>query len=88
MPCVRFLVSGHVQGVSFRASAAAEARRLGIGGHARNLADGRVEVMACGEAAALDALQTWLKAGTTHARVASVSRTELPEQHFAGFRSI
>ncbi|HEX7770686.1 MAG TPA: acylphosphatase, partial [Dokdonella sp.] len=43
MPAARFLVSGRVQGVFFRASTQARALELGLVGHARNLADGRVE---------------------------------------------
>ena len=52
--CRRALVSGTVQGVGYRAFARRAALELGIRGHARNLPDGRVEVLACGEAAALE----------------------------------
>ena len=44
----RCLVAGRVQGVFFRASTRARAEALGVAGHARNLPDGRVEVLACG----------------------------------------
>ena len=44
MAAARFLVRGRVQGVRFRAATRDEALRLGLSGHARNLADGRVEV--------------------------------------------
>lgn len=70
----RFIVSGIVQGVSFRAFARAQAQALGITGHARNLADGRVEVVAYGGRQALDALAIWLKGGSPSARVESVQR--------------
>ncbi len=70
--CIQCLVSGRVQGVFFRASAQAEARRLGITGHAINLPDGRVEVLACGEPAALEAMQAWLRHGPPGARVERV----------------
>lgn len=49
MTVVRFVVSGRVQGVFFRASTRDEALRLGLRGHARNLPDGRVEVMVSGD---------------------------------------
>ncbi|HET6545776.1 MAG TPA: acylphosphatase [Rhodanobacteraceae bacterium] len=88
MPCARFLVDGRVQGVYFRASARTEALRLGICGYARNLADGRVEVMACGEAAKLDALERWLRTGPPAARVDALTREELPEQGLIGFRAV
>ena len=52
----RFLVSGKVQGVFFRASTCEQARRLGLRGHARNLPDGRVEVVSAGTEEAVDAL--------------------------------
>lgn len=67
--CRRFLVTGRVQGVFFRASTQREAMRLGLRGKAVNLADGRVEVIACGDPAALDGLQEWLHEGPRLARV-------------------
>lgn len=70
----RFIVSGLVQGVSFRAFARAQAQALGITGHARNLADGRVEVVAYGTRQALDSLAIWLEGGSPSARVESVQR--------------
>lgn len=70
----RFLIRGRVQGVSFRAYTRAEARRLGLRGHARNLDDGRVEVIAAGATAALDALERWLMRGSPLARVEGVER--------------
>lgn len=72
MPCMRFVVRGRVQGVFFRASAREQALRLGITGHARNRADGSVEVIACGEATALAELERWLGTGPRHARVSGV----------------
>lgn len=70
----RFLVSGRVQGVSFRAWTRAQALGLGLRGHARNLHDGRVEVLAAGEAAALEALAARLRHGPALARVDAVLR--------------
>lgn len=65
----RFLVSGKVQGVFFRAGTAREASRLGLRGWVRNLDDGRVEVLAAGSEEALDALALWLESGTPQSRV-------------------
>ena len=75
----RFFVSGKVQGVWFRASTRDEALRLGLRGHARNLADGRVEVLAVGDAAAIDALAAWLGHGPPLARVDEIERREASE---------
>jgi acylphosphatase len=71
----RFLVSGKVQGVCFRAATREEAQRLGLRGHARNLADGRVEVVATGADEAIEVLAQWLRHGPPMARVADVERS-------------
>ncbi len=73
---VRVLVGGRVQGVGFRYATAREARRLGLAGWVRNTADGRVEIVAEGPAAALDSLCLWCHRGPPAARVASVARAE------------
>ncbi len=70
--CRRCFVSGRVQGVWYRGSTQREAERLGVTGHARNLPDGRVEVLACGAPAAVDALCAWLWQGPRHAEVSDV----------------
>lgn len=76
MACAKFFVGGIVQGVFFRASTCAQAQRLRLDGHAKNLSDGRVEVVVCGEAAALDELETWLRHGPPQARVDHVERMD------------
>ncbi|GLQ47584.1 acylphosphatase [Dyella lipolytica] len=76
MPSVRFLVSGKVQGVFFRASTRNEALRLGLSGYAANLPDGRVEVVAMGRVEALFELEQWLWQGPPTARVDDVVRSE------------
>ncbi len=79
MPAARFLVSGRVQGVFFRASTRDEAMKLRLDGTATNLPDGRVEVVAKGDAAALDALENWLRHGPPMARVDGVVREAIDE---------
>ncbi len=71
--CKRFIVSGRVQGVFFRASTAREAGRLGLSGSATNLPDGRVEVVASGMDSKLDELARWLASGPRMARVTGVA---------------
>lgn len=68
----RFMVSGRVQGVFYRASTRTQALRLGLAGHARNLPDGRVEVIAVGNAADIEALANWLWQGPPAAEVRGV----------------
>lgn len=71
----RFHVSGRVQGVAFRAYTRQRAQALGLQGFARNLADGRVEVLAVGDAAAIERLADWLRTGSPMARVDAVVRS-------------
>jgi acylphosphatase len=85
MAAARLLVSGRVQGVYFRASTRERALALGLDGYALNLADGRVDVVACGEAAALEALAEWLQHGPPAARVEQVLREPWPAPVAAGF---
>ncbi len=74
MAAVRFIVCGRVQGVFFRASTCEQARRLGLTGYARNLADGSVEVLACGDEAAIAHLERWLQDGPPMAKVIELRR--------------
>lgn len=69
MVCLRCHVSGRVQGVWYRASTQQRARELGLNGYARNLSDGRVEVVACGEHKAVESLEGWLWQGPPAAEV-------------------
>ena len=83
--CIRCLVAGRVQGVFFRASAREQAVRLGLTGYARNLPDGRVEVLVCGEPRAVDQLREWLRAGPPQASVTGVAFEAQDYQPFQGF---
>lgn len=83
--CIHCFVSGKVQGVWFRASTESQAKRLGITGWARNLADGRVEVMAFGGKEKLAELYQWLQHGPELAEVSNVSYEELPWQEVNEF---
>lgn len=72
----RCLVSGRVQGVFYRASTARRARELNLRGYAKNLDDGRVEVMVYGDADDVQELCDWLWEGPPAARVSDVLITE------------
>jgi acylphosphatase len=74
--CRQFKVSGRVQGVFFRASTRDVATDLNVTGHAINLPNGDVEVLACGAGTAIDQLLQWLQKGPPMASVASVE--EIP----------
>ncbi|MBA8889356.1 acylphosphatase [Dokdonella fugitiva] len=88
MSGARFHVSGLVQGVFFRASTQARARELGLVGWAKNLVDGRVEVVAGGDAAAIDELERWLLRGPPGARVDAVEREPFDAPPRDGFARI
>jgi acylphosphatase len=68
----RCYVSGRVQGVFYRASTRQRAQELGCRGYARNLTDGRVEVLAVGDTAAVQSLVEWLWQGPPAAQVTDV----------------
>lgn len=88
MKAARFVVRGLVQGVFFRASTREQARRLGLRGHALNLANGDVEVLAAGDADALDALEAWLRVGPDRARVDELLREDIDGRELPpGFRT-
>ena len=87
MPTVRrrFVVSGRVQGVFYREGAKSEALRLGIRGWAENLPNGDVEVVAEGEANAVELLHRWLRNGPPRSVVTSVDATWETPEGVAGF---
>lgn len=68
----RLLVSGRVQRVGFRAFAAGAARREGLRGFVRNLADGRVEAVGEGDREALDRFQRALRKGPPLSKVLGI----------------
>lgn len=72
----RYFVSGTVQGVGYRFFVQRVAEKLEIGGYARNLFDGRVEVLAIGSTAQLDQLKSELERGPTFSSVSGVQEEE------------
>lgn len=70
--CIHCIVTGLVQGVWYRANTQRRARALGLKGWVRNLSDGSVEVLICGEKAQVDELREWLYQGPAGAKVSNV----------------
>lgn len=83
--CMHYFVSGRVQGVWFRASTQEEAKMLGLTGWVRNMPDGRVEVLACGDREKLSQFSHWLRQGPELARVDDVVNEEVPWEEFERF---
>lgn len=80
MKAARFLVGGQVQGVWFRASTRDRAVALQLRGFARNLPDGRVEVLAIGDEEAVEELAQWLHYGPSQARVEELERMDAEDE--------
>ncbi len=81
-------VSGRVQGVFYRGAAQARARELGISGYAKNLSDGRVEVLAWGDESAVQIFVRWLWIGSSASKVTAVEVADAaaePDQPPEGF---
>ena len=76
-------VTGVVQGVGFRWFVRERARRLGLAGWVRNLADGSVEVAASGEAGQLELLRGELRKGPPGASVTDI--IDVPDAPAAAF---
>ena len=76
----RVLVSGQVQGVSFRVACQRMAWQYGVAGWVRNLSDGRVEAVFEGPAGEVERLLDWARRGPRMAVVADVAvQPEQPE---------
>jgi acylphosphatase len=86
--CVRCWVSGKVQGVFFRGATRQQALSLSLAGWARNLPDGRVEVVIFGEKAQVQALCDWLRVGPPHAHVTEVVCEPAEMESLSGFETL
>jgi acylphosphatase len=83
---VRILVTGRVQGVYFRMFTQNKAKQFGIKGYARNLPDGRVEIIAEADHGSIEQLIKWCHKGPVTARVDHVEMTELePDEVLTSF---
>ncbi|WP_261817440.1 acylphosphatase [Vibrio gallicus] len=84
--CCQFLVKGRVQMVGFRYHTAHQGLKLGLSGYAKNLNNGSVEVVACGEEMRVAQLAKWLQQGPITASVESLDAQPIPFQHHSGFK--
>lgn len=82
----RWYISGIVQGVGFRYFVRHQARALNLTGYAKNLADGRVEVLAMGSRESLDDLASALHKGPPLSHVRSVDEQEAAPEKWSDFQ--
>jgi len=86
---VRVIVSGRVQGVSFRARTKAMAESLNLNGWVRNLPDGSVEALFEGSSPAVNEAVEWCRKGPGRAVVSNVlQKEETYMGEFNGFRIV
>ena len=85
LDCRSYLVSGKVQGVSFRYHTQQQACVRGLVGWVRNLNSGQVEVLACGPKKGVFELGQWLKRGPALASVDNVQEKEWKPIQFSSF---
>lgn len=83
--CIRAVVSGKVQGVFFRDSAQKKAYELGLTGWIKNLDNGDVELVACGEKDPIMVLTEWLWEGPKNAEVSNVYWKEITVENHDDF---
>ncbi len=85
--CLHGHISGIVQGVYYRQSTCQQALAENVSGWAKNLPDGRVEVLLCGEASAVRKVEQWLHQGPTRARVDDVQLAVTNCLNITGFET-
>ncbi|MCI0480834.1 MAG: acylphosphatase [Candidatus Dadabacteria bacterium] len=86
MRAVRIIVSGHVQGVGFRAFTQQRASLLNLTGWVRNLSDGSVEIHAEGDDDKVNEFLTWCRIGPRTARVDDVTAEDTRPEGFSDFK--
>ena len=81
------MVEGGVQGVFFREECRQQARDAGVAGSARNLADGRVEVVLEGEEDAVGRVVDWCRQGPSGAEVTGIDVSDEEPEGLSGFET-
>ena len=82
---IHCLISGKVQGVWYRANTQKKAQELGVTGWVRNLPDGQVEALLCGEHSIVEQMITWLWQGPPLAKVTVVKTSQTNYEDFINF---
>lgn len=85
MKCIHLVVSGRVQGVSFRANVRDKANELGLKGYVKNLENGDVEVAAEGNEEKINELIKFIKKGPGIAKVAEIKIKHKEPENFKNF---
>lgn len=83
--CIRAVVSGKVQGVFFRDGTQKKAKELALTGWVKNINNGDVELLACGERDAIMILTEWLWQGPEKAEVSNVHWEEVKYENHDDF---
>lgn len=83
--CIKYIVNGYVQGVCYRSGAQRVANGLNIHGYVKNLNDGDVEVVACGEEHLIEEFEKWLWRGTAIADVLDIKKQVIDQNGFSQF---
>lgn len=79
-------ISGHVQGVFYRAYAQEEAQKLGLTGYAKNMPDGSVETLLQGSEAQINSFIEWAREGSPGAKIDKVEiEWQTPVQDLKNF---
>lgn len=84
--CIHATISGKVQGVFYRHHTRQKAQELGITGWVKNLPNGNVELIACGNHEALEQLTTWLWEGPSRAQVKKVICKKVDAEIYDDFK--
>lgn len=82
---IHAVISGKVQGVFYRDTARRQAQLAGITGWAKNLFDGKVEIMASGKNDVVESFVTWLWEGSPTSRVDNVEWQQVSYEEFENF---
>lgn len=85
MPAKHLRISGHVQGVFFRATAQEVALRLHLCGWIKNNNDGTVEAHIQGESDSVTQFLDWCKEGPEGARVENVDIEDTKPEEYVSF---